>query len=100
MRPRLPSSRLVPMVVALLAAGIVPARSARAQAVVASSGLNVRSGQSTHSAIKGTLEKGDTADLVPPTIKRLGYYHVRTRTTPAITGWAWAQRLHLVEAQP
>ena len=65
------------------------------QAAVATSGLNVRSGQSTKSTIKTTLDQGDTVDLVTPT-KRLGYYHVRTRKTPPITGWAWAARLRIV----
>src|SRR6185437_11520926 len=41
------------------------------------------------------LNEGDSVDLVSPT-KRLGYYHVRTRATPPVTGWAWAARLRLV----
>ena len=70
-----------------------------AQVAVATSGLNVRSGQSTKSKIKATLEAGDSVDLVAPT-KRLGYYHVRTRETPAVTGWAWAARIRLVSEAP
>lgn len=83
------------LVIALFIASFPSGTSALGQAAVATSGLNVRSGQSTKSKIKTTLEQGDTVDLVPPT-KRLGYYHVRTRTSSPITGWAWAARLRLV----
>ena len=83
------------VVAAILTSLLVGSSSAFAQAAVATSGLNVRTGQSTKSKITTTLEQGDTVDLVPPT-KRLGYYNVRTCTDPPVTGWAWAARLHLV----
>ena len=64
-----------------------------AQQVVAISGLNVRSGQSMSSKIRGHLNENDTASLVSPS-KVLGYYHVRTET--GLVGWSWAARLRLV----
>ncbi|HKW48260.1 MAG TPA: SH3 domain-containing protein [Gemmatimonadaceae bacterium] len=79
-----------------LALGVCTPDPARSQAAVASTGLNVRSGQSTQSDVRGTIEAGDTVDLVSAA-KRKGYYHVTTRGSTPITGWAWAARLHVVE---
>src|SRR5689334_19536953 len=79
---------------ALILGVLMPLR-ARGQSAVASTGLNVRSGQSTQSDVRATLEAGDTVDLVSAT-PRKGYYHVRTRGSEPVTGWAWAARLHIV----
>src|SRR5215469_12432650 len=85
---------LLPLVVLSLA--VATADRALGQAAVASTGLNVRSGQSTKTDVLAKLEAGDTVDLVSAA-KRSGYYHVRTRGDSSITGWAWAERLQLVE---
>ncbi|GAC1516588.1 MAG: hypothetical protein NVS1B4_12350 [Gemmatimonadaceae bacterium] len=87
--------------VALVFVLAAPSRLATAQgAAVATTTLNVRTGQSTRSKILTQIAAGDTVDLVSSS-KRSGYYHVRTRDS-RVTGWAWAQRLTRVEvtAQP
>jgi hypothetical protein len=71
--------------------------STAAQIAVATSGLNVRSGQSTKSKVKATLDQGDTVNLLSLS-KRLGYYHIKTRVATPVTGWAWAARLHVIDS--
>ncbi len=61
-----------------------------AQQVVATSPLNIRSGQSASSKVRGHLGQGDTAILESPN-PRSGYYHVRS--ADGVVGWAWAARL-------
>jgi uncharacterized protein YraI len=90
MRPHV----LLPLCVLIL--GVSAPTRTRGQSAVASTGLNVRSGQSTKSDVRATIEAGDTVDLVSAA-KRSGYYHVRTRGSTPTTGWAWAARLQLVE---
>lgn len=89
MRPHV----LLPLVA--LSLGIASS-GAYGQAAVASTGLNVRSGQSTKTEILAKLDAGDTVDLVSAA-KRSGYYHVKTRASTPVTGWAWAERLQLVD---
>ena len=69
-----------------------------AQRAVATSGLNVRRGQTTAAAIVGHIADGDTVGLVS-SVRRNDYLHVRLRD--GVVGWAWSQRLtRLVEAPP
>ena len=66
-----------------------------AQRAAATSGLNVRSGQSTSARIIDHLAAGDTVTLLSAS-PRLGYFHV---VTPSGTkGWAWAARVRVVAA--
>ena len=64
-----------------------------AQRAVAKSGLNVRSGQSTSSAVVDHLAAGDTVSLVSAK-PRSGYLHITTSS--GTTGWAWAVRLDIL----
>jgi hypothetical protein len=65
-----------------------------AQRAVATSGLNVRTGQSTTSRVVAHLEDGDTVSLLS-TSPRRSYYHVET--SDGVKGWAWTARLQLVD---
>ena len=66
---------------------------ARAQRAVATTGLNVRSGQSTASHVVGHIAKGDTVTLVSSDTVS-DYLHVRTAA--GVKGWAWSKRLTVV----
>lgn len=71
------------------------ASTATSQRAVATSGLNVRTGQSTASRIVGHLQIGDTVSLVSSS-PRNGYYHILT--SRGAKGWAWTLRLQVIEA--
>ena len=76
-----------------LALFLAAAAPSLAQHAVAKSALNVRSGQSTSSAIVAHLAAGDTVSLVSPR-PRSGYLHVSTSSGK--TGWVWAVRLDVL----
>jgi len=73
---------------------LVCASTAMSQRAVATSDLNVRTGQSTASRIVGHLQIGDTVSLVSSS-PRKGYYHILTNG--GTKGWAWTLRLQVVE---
>lgn len=90
------ASSIVTLSLTLLC-GAVP-RSLVAQRAVATSGLNVRRGQTTSTGIVGHIADGDTVALVSTT-RRNDYYHVRLPS--GVVGWAWSRRLtRLVEPPP
>lgn len=64
-----------------------------AQQAVATTAVNVRSGQSTSSRIITHLSAGDTVSLLSAT-KKGGYYHVEERDSTK--GWVYARYLRLL----
>lgn len=87
-----------PSLVAVSLAVVLASHPLAAQSAVATSGLNVRRGQTTAATIVGHIADGDTVALVS-LVRRNDYLHVRLRN--GVVGWAWAQRLtRIVEPPP
>src|ERR1700716_838905 len=66
---------------------------AHAQSAVATSSVNVRSGQSTASRVLDQLIAGDTVQLVSPSL-RLGYYHIQE--ADGTKGWVYRRFLKVL----
>src|SRR5437763_1364702 len=71
----------------------LPCATLRAQRVVATANVNVRSGHSTASPIIGRLGIGDTVALLDTTRQR-GYYHVEE--SDQTKGWVYSRYVRLV----